>query len=305
MLTFAARILFFRTNTSKRRSGSANTPELSRLMPPSSRRTGKKYYENTEEMRKVGSMDFNATKAHLKAQAKFAPLTKTQKDLELKSKDAAEYRKKILSKQQGKRKSKPPSDDKTTFFQCVFNLANILMGVGLLGLPFAIKESGYFGGTFAIISFALVCWKTSILIGRELNGDPRPLSFFAESHDIAKYNPGSEPITRMRKPIRSFPDIAREAFGNTGAVVLGIILYFELFSCLAIFIVSVADHMHELFPSIPVTTHMLGFTLFSALPVIGKSYKSIRNGIIFLLVRIPTKSLTLSLIMQLQLDFQC
>lgn len=272
-------------------------------MPPSSRRSGKKYYENTEEMRKVGSMDFNATKAHLKAQAKFAPLTKTQKDLELKSKDAAEYRKKILSKQQGKRKSNPPSDDKTTFFQCVFNLANILMGVGLLGLPFAIKESGYFGGTFAIISFALVCWKTSILIGRELNGDPRPLSFFADSNDVTKYASSSEPIVRMRKPIRSFPDIAREAFGNAGAVVLGIILYFELFSCLAIFIVSVADHMHELFPSIPVATHMLGFTIFSALPVIGKSYKYVGNGIILLLVR--TKSLTLSLIMQSQLDFQC
>eukprot|EP00536_Pseudo-nitzschia_multiseries_P012405 jgi/Psemu1/244513/estExt_Genewise1.C_4730010 len=118
------------------------------------------------------------------------------------------------------------------------------MGVGLLGLPFAFSKAGYFGGTLAIISFALVCWKTSILIGRELN------------------------VVRMRKPIRSFPDIAREAFGDLGAIMLGIILYFELFSCLSIFIVSIGDHMHELFPSVPVTTHMLGFTIFSAIPVI-------------------------------------
>ena len=217
-----------------------------------------------DEVRKVGNMDFNATKAHLKAQAKLVSLEKTQKDLESKNKDAAAYRKKFLSKQQGKKKTKAPSSEKTTFAQCVFNLANILMGVGLLGLPFAFAESGYFGGTFAIISFALVCWKTSILIGRELNGDPRPLSVFQDSTS-------SEPVVRMRKPIRSFPDIAREAFGNTGAVLLGVVLYFELFSCLAIFIVSIGDHMHELFPSVSVTTHMIGFTIFSALPVIGKS----------------------------------
>lgn len=217
-----------------------------------------------DEVRKVGNMDFNATKAHLKAQAKLVSLEKTQKDLESKNKDAAAYRKQFLSKQQGKKKTKAPSSEKTTFAQCVFNLANILMGVGLLGLPFAFAESGYFGGTFAIISFAWVCWKTSILIGRELNGDPRPLSMFQDSDT-------SKSVVRMRKPIRSFPDIAREAFGNTGAVLLGVVLYFELFSCLAIFIVSIGDHMHELFPSISVTTHMIGFTIFSALPVIGKS----------------------------------
>jgi len=251
-----------------KRSNSTNTPELDGLLPPSSRRSGRAYYDNMDEVRKVGSMDFHTTKAHLKAQAKFVPLAKTQKALELKNKDAAEYRKKILAKQ-GKKNTEATSSDKTTFLQCVFNLANILMGVGLLGLPFAFAKSGYFGGTFAILSFAVVCWKTSILIGRELNGDPRPLSFFADSPPWdTELSPGSDPMARMRKPIRSFPDIAREAFGNKGAVILGIVLYFELFSCLAIFIVSIGDHLHELFPLIPVTTHMLGFTIISALPVI-------------------------------------
>ncbi len=249
----------------KIRANSVNTPEFSGLVPP--RGSRRRYHDSIDDVRKAGNMDFQSTKAHLKAQAKLSSLQKTQKDLEAKNKDAAEYRKKILSKQQpAKTKSKTPSD-KTTFAQCVFNLANILMGVGLLGLPFTFAISGYLGGTFAIISFALVCWKTSILIGRELNGDPRPLSYFAESQ-------GSKPIERMRKPIRSFPDIAREAFGNTGAVALGIVLYFELFSCLAIFIVSIGDHMHELFPSVAVTTHMIGFTIFSALPVISKSHEN-------------------------------
>lgn len=242
-----------------------------------------------DEVGKVGNMDFNATKAHLKAQAKLVSLEKTQKDLESKNKDAAAYRKKFLSKQPGKKKKKAPSSDKTTFAQCVFNLANILMGVGLLGLPFAFAESGYFGGTFAIISFALVCWKTSILIGRELNGDPRPLSVFEDSSS-------SEPVVRMRKPIRSFPDIAREAFGNTGAVLLGVVLYFELFSCLAIFIVSMGDHIHELFPSISVTTNMIGVTIFSALPVIGKSTKNSNEPLCISLPQRISTNIILSLV---------
>jgi vesicular inhibitory amino acid transporter len=249
-----------------KRTRSANTSELTGLVPPPSRRTGGVYYDNYGEVTKVDSMDFDTTKAHLKAQAKNFSLEKTQKNLESKRKEAADYRKKILSKQpkqKGKNEGAISSAEKTTFFQCIFNLANILMGVGLLGLPFAFAQSGYFGGTFATVSFALVCWKTSILIGRELNGDPRPLHLFAESSKL-----DSERISRMRKPIRSFPDIAREAFGKPGAVVLGIILYFELFSCIAIFIVSMGDHMHKLFPFLSVTMHMVGITIVSTVPVI-------------------------------------
>ena len=226
---------------------------------------------------KIENMDFHTTKAHLKAEAKKFSLAKTQIELESKRKKAAEYRKKILSNQPEQNGKRTPNSEKTSFFQCVFNMANILMGVGLLALPFAFAQSGYFGGMFAVSSFALLCWKTSILIGRELNGDPRPLSLFVDDF-VAKLPSDSVPMTRMRKPIRSFPDIAREAFGNTGAVVLGVILYFELFSCLAIFIVSIGDHMHKLFPTISVTAHMVGFTIFSALPVIGRSINILFNG---------------------------
>jgi len=254
-----------------KRSNSANAPEISGLVPPSSRRYGRTYYDSTDN---ISKMDFHTLKAHLKAQANFVSLAKMQKDFESKPKNAAEYMEKILSKQQKKHGNKPRSSEKTAFFQCIFNMANILMGVGMLALPFAFAKSGYVGGSFAVTSFALVCWKTSILIGRELNGDPRPLSYFADSPWVAKLPPGSEPMARMRKPIRSFPDIAREAFGNGGAIVLGIVLYFELFSCLSIFIVSIGNHMHELFPSVPVTTHILGFTILSTLPVIGESCKA-------------------------------
>jgi vesicular inhibitory amino acid transporter len=137
-------------------------------------------------------------------------------------------------------------------------LANILMGVGMLGLPYIFKSAGWVGGFFVTLSFSSVAYRTSILLGRELNGDPRPTDVF---DDNAK-----SPAVRMRKPIRSFPDIAREAFGQGGTIVLSFVLYFELFSCLCIFFVTLGDHLHTLFPMISITKHMIYASFGLAVP---------------------------------------
>lgn len=161
------------------------TPGPIGLIPPSSRLSCRDYEGDKYSNREEGNMDFNRTKAHLISQAKLIPLAKTQKELDLKKHDAAEYRKKILAQQhiKGKDNNNSLDGNKTTFSQCVFNMANILMGVGLLGLPYAFAKAGFLGGIFAILTFAIICRTSSILIGREL---------------------------RMKKTIRSFPDIARE-----------------------------------------------------------------------------------------------
>lgn len=135
-------------------------------------------------------------------------------------------------------------------------------------MPYSIARAGILGGTFALVSFGFICWKTSILIGRQLNGDPRPASFFDDSPWKTPLQPGSVPEARMRKPISSFPDIAREAFGYWGAFALAVVLYFELFSCICIFLVSIGDHLHTLFPSIPASTLMIGCCIISAAPII-------------------------------------
>lgn len=139
-------------------------------------------------------------------------------------------------------------DHKSSFSQCTFNMANILMGVGMLGLPFVFKSAGWIGAFLVTVGFCLVTWRTSYYLGRELNGDPRPVHLFDPSV--------SDAPTRMRKPIASFPEIAREAFGDNGCVCLSAVLYFELFSCLSIFFVSLGDHLYALYPSIPQNQHM-------------------------------------------------
>ena len=143
-----------------------------------------------------------------------------------------------------------------------------VQGVGLLGLPFANASSGWIGGTLALVSFGFITWRTSILIGRELNGDPRPGSYFDDSPFKTPLPPGSTPQARMRRPIKSFPEIARQAFGDSGCIVLSTVLYFELFSCICIFIVTIGDHLHTLFPSISKANCMTGVAIASICPMI-------------------------------------
>ena len=56
----------------------------------------------------------------------------------------------------------------------------------------------------------ITAYRTSVLLGRELNGDHRACELFDDSKDSA---------VRLRKPINSFPDIARESFGQGGTKV--------------------------------------------------------------------------------------
>jgi vesicular inhibitory amino acid transporter len=127
----------------------------------------------------------------------------------------------------------------------------------LLSLPFVFKSAGWIGGVFATLTFSATTWRTSLLLGREMNGDPRPLYVFQTKEDRD---------TRLRKTLTSFPDIAREAFGQMGNIILSFVLYFELFSCLSIFLVTLGDHMHSLFPQISVAMHMFHISFALAVP---------------------------------------
>jgi solute carrier family 32 (vesicular inhibitory amino acid transporter) len=190
---------------------------------------------------------------------------------------AQQYRQKILQ-QKGANQRKPSSRlphtapkagsshrNKATIVQCAFNLANILMGVGLLGLPFCFRVVGWYGGIVCLVLFGSVTWRTSILIGRQLNGDPRPAHMF-QSNDNAG---DTATMTRMwPTSIASFPDIARASFGEPVCILLSLVLYFELFSCIAIFFVSMGDHLHQLFPSLSTSSHMVLVSTASLVPTI-------------------------------------
>jgi hypothetical protein len=255
------------------------TPDHNSLFPPARTKTRSDSEGGgfQQGIAKIQSLDFTKNQSTVKhVQVAQAMQAKQQK--------AADYRKKILQKTDAEQGVLSPemvamrakqqqaaympekTEAKATFSQCVFNLSNILMGVGLLGLPFVFKSAGWFGGSFCLSVFSFITWRTSILIGRELNGDPRPSYCFDESPFKSPLRPGSVPESRMLPPLRSFPEIARAAFGRTGSFILAVILYFELFSCLCVFFVTIGDHLHQLFPAISITHHMMTVAAASTIP---------------------------------------
>ena len=221
---------------------------------------------------KVQSLDFSKRLdviGSIQAQQKKAQEAKAYRAEILKQQGAAAKTGKDDEKEKTKReKTKKVKGGKASFAQCTFNLANILMGVGLLGLPFVFRSAGWAGGFLCIFVFSVIAWRTSILIGRELNGDPRPSSFFDDSPFKTPLPPGSSANARMLPPITSFPDIARNAFGETGCFILSFVLYFELFSCIGIFFVAIGDHLHELFPVLSSDVHSIITALVSLLPTV-------------------------------------
>jgi len=133
--------------------------------------------------------------------------------------------------------------------QSLFNMINSLLGVGILGTPYIFKSTGWIGGFAVTLIFALIAWRTATLVGRELNGDSRPVWMFDGNTYKSTGSTNAHQIRRMYKPLTSFPDIARTAFGPKINITLSSFLYFELFSCLCIFFISLGDHLNTLFPS--------------------------------------------------------
>ncbi|KAK7292943.1 hypothetical protein RJT34_15801 [Clitoria ternatea] len=111
----------------------------------------------------------------------------------------------------------PPPHEQCSFAQSVINGTNILCGIGILSIPYAIKKGGWLSLSI-LVMFATVCCYTGILMKRCL-----------ESH----------------RGLKTYPDIGQAAFGLIGR--LGIAA-----SCVE-YIILVSDNLSSLFPDTHLT----------------------------------------------------
>ncbi|GMI46296.1 hypothetical protein TrCOL_g2768 [Triparma columacea] len=128
-----------------------------------------------------------------------------------------------------KSQSTTPPAGTLTVTQSTFSLINILLGVGILTIPYSLVVVGSWqiAVLFIIVPFSLATATTSILIGQILSA-----------------HPGSP----------SFTSLTFKAYGPAMSLVVSVLLYFELFSCLSIFITAMADHLHGLHDDIDLST---------------------------------------------------
>ena len=112
--------------------------------------------------------------------------------------------------------------NKSSFAQASFNAVNLLLGVGLLSLPYALKVSGWVVGISVLLLLCLVTNYTGKLLGRMMAIDP--------------------------VNIRTYPDIGTAAFGMRGRLFISVVFFLELIVAGTSFLLLVADNLGELFP---------------------------------------------------------
>ncbi|MED6140208.1 hypothetical protein PIB30_090978, partial [Stylosanthes scabra] len=108
----------------------------------------------------------------------------------------------------------PPPQHQCSFAQSVINGTNMLCGIGLLTIPYAIKEGGWLSLTILVL-FAVICCYTGILLKRCLES-----------------NPG----------LKTYPDIGQAAFGVAGRLVIA--------AASVEFITLMSDNLSSLFPNV-------------------------------------------------------
>ncbi|XXG45413.1 hypothetical protein AAC387_Pa02g0501 [Persea americana] len=134
----------------------------------------------------------------------------------------------------------------SSFYQAVLNGINVLCGVGILSMPYAVKEGGWAGLSILLV-FAAITWYTGVLLGYCLQSAPG---------------------------LETYPDIGQAAFGTTGRFVISVILYVELYACCVEYIILESDNLSSLFPNahlslggLHLNSHYL-FALMSTLAVL-------------------------------------
>uniref|UniRef100_A0A0D3EQM4 Amino acid transporter transmembrane domain-containing protein n=1 Tax=Oryza barthii TaxID=65489 RepID=A0A0D3EQM4_9ORYZ len=116
-----------------------------------------------------------------------------------------------------------------SFGRSCLNLSNVISGIGMLSVPYALSQGGWLSLTlFAMVG--AICFYTGNLIDR---------------------------CMRVNRCVRSYPDIGYLAFGSYGRMAIGLIMYVELYLVAISFLILKGDNLDKLLPGIVV--EILGY----------------------------------------------
>ncbi|XP_050237199.1 amino acid transporter AVT1I-like [Mercurialis annua] len=138
----------------------------------------------------------------------------------------------------------------TTFLRTCFNGVNVLSGVGILSIPFALSQGGWLSLILLFI-VAILCWYTGLLLKRCMDADDA---------------------------IKSYPDIGQRAFGYKGRALVSIFMYAELYLVAVEFLILEGDNLNKLFPDMSFRVGGVklggkqGFILLTALVILPTTW---------------------------------
>ncbi|KAH9773907.1 Aa trans domain-containing protein [Citrus sinensis] len=109
----------------------------------------------------------------------------------------------------------------TTFLRTCFNGLNVVSGVGILSIPYALSQGGWLS-LIILFLVAVLCWYTGLLLRRCMDANPL---------------------------IKTYPDIGDLAFGCKGRAMVSILMYLELYFVAVEFLILEGDNLEKLFPN--------------------------------------------------------
>uniref|UniRef100_A0A6U3G8T0 Amino acid transporter transmembrane domain-containing protein n=1 Tax=Mantoniella antarctica TaxID=81844 RepID=A0A6U3G8T0_9CHLO len=119
------------------------------------------------------------------------------------------------------------------------NSVNILLGVGLLSVPYALQQGGWAGlGVLATLG-AMTNYTGKALIRCQTSGSLPPLAAELEATTAVS----EAPLGGERRPLLSYEDIGEAAFGAGGRAFITFVLYTELIGTCALFFILEGDHL--------------------------------------------------------------
>ncbi|CAO3640874.1 unnamed protein product [Cunninghamella blakesleeana] len=139
--------------------------------------------------------------------------------------------------------SQPQTSLRSTFTQSIFNSLNVLIGIGILTLPYAFCLSGWFYGLLILSFCCLSTNYTAKVLIRCLNAHP------------------------IDGGAATYSDIGAVAFGDRGRSFIGFVFILELITIGIAMVVLLGDAIQSLYPSVTMISSRL-FSFFILTPTL-------------------------------------
>jgi vesicular inhibitory amino acid transporter len=136
----------------------------------------------------------------------------------------------------------------STTEQALANSVNILLGVGTLSVPYALKESGWTGLLVLLLLGATTNYTGKTLIRCQRRGSLPMRTNFNTYSDVNE-DGAVQVVKKARRALTTYEDIGEAAFGEFGRSLISWVLYAELIGTCGLFFILEGDHLKLLFES--------------------------------------------------------
>tara|TARA_X000000368_G_scaffold324631_1_gene261707 strand:- start:3768 stop:5543 length:1776 start_codon:yes stop_codon:yes gene_type:complete len=136
----------------------------------------------------------------------------------------------------------------STTNQALANSVNILLGVGTLSVPYALRESGWAGIVVLLLLGATTNYTGKTLIRCQRRGS-LPMQTNFNTYSDVNEDGCVTVVKKAKRALMTYEDIGEAAFGEFGRSLISWVLYAELVGTCGLFFILEGDHLKLLFES--------------------------------------------------------